>query len=515
MSSRKPDSKQNGPNPQEINTLAAMFAQKRYLEAENLSRVLTKRFPRNGACWASLGAVLKQRGNNIDALAAMRKSEKLTPNAPDVHYSLGLILSEMGQLAEAEASYGRAIQIKPDYAQAHHNLGSTLKKMGRVDEAEASYRRALQINPADALAHNNLGLVLHDTGRLEEAEACYRQALQIKPDYVYALFNLGNTLGRLDQPEKADACYQRVLELKPDFADAHYQLGILLLKHRLCEEAVTRFNLALSLSPNASGPKINLCQAIYLLSTLNPEKAQELAYKARQMYPDDPIVLRGTEGVIGQTQTAIDETIYTRELFNDFARTFESTLKKLDYSIPERLADELGLASHATGNSLDVLDAGCGTGLCATYLRPVARTLVGVDLSPEMLRVAKEKNLYDALHEGRINDFMKQNVSAFDLIVLADVLVYFGDLQDLVESSSHSLRQGGIVAISLECIEREESGDTYVLQPSGRYRHSTEYVNRLFRNAGFSIEKSTPSALRTEGNSPLKGWIVIAKKLHS
>ena len=515
MTSRKPESKQKGPNPQEINTLAAMFAQKRYLEAENLSRVMTKRFPRNGACWASLGAVLKQRGNNIDALAAMRKSEKLTPNAPDVHYSLGLILTEMGHLAEAEASYGRAIQIKPDYAEAHNNLGGTLKKMGRPDEAEACYRRALQINPADALAHNNLGLVLSDAGRLEEAEACYRQALQIKPDYINALFNLGKTLGRLDQPEKADACYQRVLQLKPDFADAHYQLGLLLLKHRLCEEAVARFNLALSISPEASGPKINLCQAIYVMSTLDSGKAQDLACKARQMYPDDPIVLRGTAGVIGETQVAMDEAMYTRELFNDFANTFESTLEKLDYSAPKRLAEELGLGSGVTGHALDVLDAGCGTGLCGPYLRPVAKTLVGVDLSPGMLRVAKGKNLYDVLHEGRIDDFLKQNVSAFDLIVLADVLIYFGDLRDLIESSSRSLRRGGTIAVSIECIECEEPDDTYVLQPSGRYRHSTEYVHRLFRNAGFSIEKSTPFALRMEVNKPVNGCIVIAKKLHS
>lgn len=515
MSSRKTDSKQKAPNPQEMNALAAMFAQKRYLEAENLSRVMTKRFPRNGACWASLGAVLKQRGNHVEALAAMRKSEKLTPNAADVHYSLGIILSEMGDLAEAEASYGRAIQIKPDYAEAHNNLGSTLKKMGRLDEAEACYRRALQINPADALAHNNLGVVLKDTGRPQEAEACYRQALQIKPDYANALFNLGNIFARLDQPEKADACYQRVLELKPDFADAHYQLGILLLRHRLCEEAVTRFNLALSLAPKASGPKIHLCRAIYVMSTLDSGKARDFANRARQMYPDDPIVLRGTAGIIGETQVAMDETMYTRELFNDFANTFDSTLEKLDYSAPKRLAEELGLGSDVTGRALDVLDAGCGTGLCGPYLRPVAKTLVGVDLSPGMLRVAKEKNLYDVLHEGRIDDFLKQNVSAFDLVVLADVLIYFGDLRDLIESSSRSLRQGGTIAVSIECIEREQPDDTYALQPSGRYRHSTEYVHRLFRNAGFSIEKSAPFAIRMEVNEPVKGCIVVAKRLHS
>ena len=38
--------------------------------------------------------------------------------------------------------------------------------------------------------------------------------------------------------------------------------------------------------------------------------------------------------------------------------------------------------------SWDVLDAGCGTGLCGPGLRGRAGRLVGVDLSPEMLKRA-------------------------------------------------------------------------------------------------------------------------------
>ena len=50
---------------------------------------------------------------------------------------------------------------------------------------------------------------------------------------------------------------------------------------------------------------------------------------------------------------------------------------------------------------LDVLDAGCGTGLCGPLVAPYARRLAGVDLSEGMLAHAKEKNVYDELIEGR------------------------------------------------------------------------------------------------------------------
>ena len=46
------------------------------------------------------------------------------------------------------------------------------------------------------------------------------------------------------------------------------------------------------------------------------------------------------------------------------------------------------MLAHAgldASRSLDVLDAGCGTGLCGPLVAPYARRLVGVDLSEAML----------------------------------------------------------------------------------------------------------------------------------
>ena len=53
-----------------------------------------------------------------------------------------------------------------------------------------------------------------------------------------------------------------------------------------------------------------------------------------------------------------------------------------------RLAD----ARLSPAKALDILDAGCGTGLCGPLLAPYARRLVGVDLSDGMLKHAREKN---------------------------------------------------------------------------------------------------------------------------
>ena len=77
---------------------------------------------------------------------------------------------------------------------------------------------------------------------------------------------------------------------------------------------------------------------------------------------------------------------------------------------------------------LDVLDAGCGTGLCGALVAPFARRLTGVDLSDGMLAHAKDKNVYHALVKAELTEYLRANREAFDLIVSADTLVYFGDL---------------------------------------------------------------------------------------
>jgi len=357
-----------------------------------------------------------------------------------------------------------------------------------------------------------LGRLLQQAGQAQDAEASFRQALQIDPDHLESLLCLGNTLSDLGRPQEAEACYRRALQIGLDHVQAHYSLGLLAMKHGLYEAASTEFLGVIALDPARDGAKINLCQAIYMLSAGNRELAKSLAGRARETCPQDPIILRGTAGMLGESIITTDEAIYTRELFDGFAQTFESTLGTIGYDIPAQLAEGLGLGSGEPAHGLDVLDAGCGTGLCAVHLRRVARTLVGVDLSPGMLRVAKQKNLYDALHESGVNDFLRRNPLAFDLIVFADVLVYFGDLREVIELSSGALRTQGRLAISVEAIERDAPGETHVLQPSGRYRHSPDYVQRSLEQAGLSIAKITACTVRMENGKAVPGRIVIANK---
>ena len=155
-------------------------------------------------------------------------------------------------------------------------------------------------------------------------------------------------------------------------------------------------------------------------------------------------------------------------LFDRYAEQFDQHLvEKLDYHVPEMIVEAVAGAERP--EFLDILDLGCGTGLCGPLLRPMARTLVGVDASPEMTRKARARLVYDQLEIGDIVDVLKKSPIAFDLLVAADVLVYLGDLTPFFEAAVSALRPGGMLIFSVE----GDDGDRFRMQTATRrFSHS-------------------------------------------
>ena len=75
---------------------------------------------------------------------------------------------------------------------------------------------------------------------------------------------------------------------------------------------------------------------------------------------------------------------YVRKFFDHYAPHFDESLTRLQYRAPQLIAERLTRSVTPSGN-LEVLDAGCGTGLCGPLLKPFAARLVGVDLSAGLL----------------------------------------------------------------------------------------------------------------------------------
>jgi predicted TPR repeat methyltransferase len=402
------------------------------------------------------------------------------PNHAETLFNLGDALNEQGKLDEAIACYRRALQRTPDFAAAHNNLGVAFSAQGNVDQAATCWRRALELSPDFAEAHNNLGKAFMEQGNLDDAAACYRRALELKPDFAQACNNLGAALNGRGKLEEAIACFRRAVALKPDFAEAYNNLALALQQQGEQEEAIAVWRRCVQIAPEDS--------------------------VARHM------LAAGT----GRSVPARCADGYIRSTFDRFAQTFDDTLRRLGYRGPELVAAAIAKQLGAARGNLDVLDAGCGTGLCGPLLRPYARRLSGVDLSSGMLRKAQARQVYDDLTLGELTAYLEGLAERYDLIASADTLIYFGDLRPVLAAAARALRPGGLLVFTVEKAgDGDRAGDGFSLQYHGRYCHAEEYVRLKLIEARLTLRELGFASVRREVGQPVQGMVASARKAAS
>jgi predicted TPR repeat methyltransferase len=323
------------------------------------------------------------------------------------------------------------------------------------------------------MAHNNLGNALRASGDNDAAASAFRHAIEVAPDFALAYYNLGDLLHAQGKHDEAIASMRRALALEPGFADACNSLATMLVEQGATDEARELFERTLQLDNKNSS-------AQHMLAAI-----------------------KGST-----TETAPPG--YVVGLFDGCAEYFEQHLvDELDYKAPQDLYDAVSQLIDPDQKKLDVMDLGCGTGLCGPLFRGMARTMVGVDLSPGMLAVAGERKLYDQLVTGDITKELRQHEAAYDLILAADVFIYVGGLDQVFKAIGAALKPGGLFAFSIEV---EEQGDDFVLRPTGRYAHSIGYIRRLAEAAGLREVRLDESVLRMDKGQPIDGYIVVLGK---
>jgi predicted TPR repeat methyltransferase len=227
--------------------------------------------------------------------------------------------------------------------------------------------------------------------------------------------------------------------------------------------------------------------------------------------PGNPVVLYLRAACLGQGAPDRAPDAYVEHVFDDMAENFDAHLvDHLDYRAPRLLCDALAAALPPPAAALDILDGGCGTGLCAPLLRPYARRLIGVDLSGGMLARAAGRKTYDDLVKAELTGFLRGHTETYDVIASADTLCYFGDLALIVQAAAEALKAGGVLAFTLEDVG--DGGSGYQLQPHGRYAHARKYVEDALVAAGLVPQSIASVVLRKEGGQPVAGHLVVAKK---
>jgi predicted TPR repeat methyltransferase len=283
---------------------------------------------------------------------------------------------------------------------------------------------------------------------------------------------------------------QEALRLSPGFSEA-----LMLTAAALAAKGAVNQAIELVRQPGAP-----LLLAIRLLNSRLFESARVCLEKEQ---PQSALARHLLLALSGQNPEHPAEG-YVRQLFDASAATFDQELvAKLGYAIPREMVDALRAVSEAPEYPWDVLDLGCGTGLVGVEIAPYSANLVGVDLSPNMIELARARKIYTDLRCADLVTVL--DGGRYDIVTAADVFIYVGKIDAAVEAIRRVLRPGGLFAFSVEAAATGE----YRLGVMGRYEHSADYLRRLAAENGFVIELLRATRIRFEHRQPVAGWLSV------
>jgi predicted TPR repeat methyltransferase len=415
-----------------------------------------------------------------------------------------------GELEQAEKVYLQVLEADQSNVDALHYLGVLLHQQGRSLLAIDLVRRAIEISPGYVDALNNLGNIFQQLGGSADAVKAYERALALRPDHPEALRNLGMALRTLKRFEESVDAYQRAVEQEPGNVENFYELASAYKAMGRIEEALSTLKKALVIKPEPGGFR-RLGAMLYGLRRIDEAAASYEAWLRAE--PDSPVAKHMLAACTRKEIPVRAADAFVTQVFDGFAETFDQVLQRLEYRAPALVGRALQRTAGEARRDLEIVDAGCGTGLLAEYLRPYARRLVGVDLSPKMLDKAAKRGVYDETIMGELTSFLRSSPESFDIVASSDTLVYFGDLREVLAAARNSLRPGGRLVFTLEhAIDEDQVPEGYRIHPHGRYSHTEPYVRKKLDEADFEVIDIEKAPLRREGYSDVEGLVVIARR---
>jgi len=147
----------------------------------------------------------------------------------------------------------------------------------------------------------------------------------------------------------------------------------------------------------------------------------------------------------------------SRALYNAWSSSYTETVDEWGYELPERVAE--ALAGHLLPPSEDhmesglrILDAGSGDGLSGGALRAVGFVgahVTAFDISPELLAIARLRDVYNAAVEGDLSQRLPFDDASFDVVSCVDVLTHVAVGSGVLSEFVRVGTEGALLAFSL------------------------------------------------------------------
>lgn len=289
-----------------FDVLAVAFLRKgEFQKVVDLSMEMLVVSPNAPGVYRRQAEALLELGELDEALAAIEKEKRLSPDLNEVHIILGRIHLQRKEYQQATGAYARALELKPGDSRCYFGLATASARLGRSDEskaymaqftelravedeASATKRRATDViaraGPILAETLVDAGRTYHAYGQVEKAEQQWRRAAAVDPANTACRLQLVNLYRKARRGQEAAEVCAQLTRIEPDNAYYHFVTGVVFGELRRFSEAEQALRKSIELAPERPDAYMSLA-GLFLTGNTRLSEAQALAEQAVALAP--------------------------------------------------------------------------------------------------------------------------------------------------------------------------------------------------------------------------------------
>jgi predicted TPR repeat methyltransferase len=274
-----------------------------------------------------------------------------------------------------------------------------------------------------------------------------------------------------------------------DLVKTNYELGLDHLKRGNLYDAGLRFKITLFLKPDHAMAYYQLGRTQLLKG--NREQALKSLRKSLELMPDLPeahymLFTMGEAPPPPSIPLSIIE-----EYFDSLAATYnEEMLTNQHYSGHTSIVTALLPFASQHSGAVELLDLGCGTGLCGQALKEKHADCIitGVDISRSMLHYARDITIndvpiYDYLKHSDIAAYLNSIDKKYHIIISGLAFTYLGELSAILTQCKKALHDGGLLVFT---VQKSDGTDWNYSSDMKNFHYSAEYLSSVARTSGYN-----------------------------
>ena len=305
-----------------------------------------------------------------------------------------------------------------------------------------------------------------------------------------------------------------MLQKCQDLAHTNYELGIYHINNGNMSDAKLRFMMVTKLKPELALAHYHLARCH--MFNLEFEKAKQELETALTLDPKLEVAAYRLKLVTKTVKNTPVPLQIIQEDYNCLSKKYEDyMLNQQKYAGPELLAAAIKKqidAAKLTEISHNILDIGCGTGIVGAELTQIAhiKTLIGIDISTNLLKLAKDLSLKNKIVYNSVKEVDFNNLSPlphiFDIITACLSLGYSKDITIILKNIETIAVDRAILGI---VVLKSTSNDVEFNYDNDCYSFNEEYIISSLKNTNWQITHKEEIQLFADGTL---GLMFILKK---